>query len=104
MLTGGFGTTLASINYWRNIEYGFRRNLDLFCSRTMFTICSGYYLYYSNNIYDVVLFCFLVNILLFLYVKGDFKNEYWYVYHMTFHFMLMLSGTLTIYKIYFQEE
>ena len=96
----GFVTTLASINYWRKIDYGFRRNVDLICSRIMILICSSYYLYYSKNIYDIGLYCFLIRILLFLYVKSDFKNEKWYIYHIAFHFMLMFSGSLTVYKIY----
>lgn len=101
----GIITTIVSMNYWRRVEYGFRRNLDLVCSRIMITIGSGYYLlYYNNTIYDIVLFCFLGKVLSVLYLTSDFKNEYWYVYHMTFHFMLMLSGTLTVYKIYLSQQ
>ena len=100
----GIMTTLASINYWRNVEYGTRRNLDLICSRIMITIGSSYYFYYCDNIYDIVLFCFLGKVLSVLYLTSDFKNEYWYVYHMIFHFMLMLSGTLTVYKIYLYQQ
>ena len=95
----GIVTTLASINYWRNVEYGTRRKLDLICSRIMITIGSSHYFYYSDNIYDIVLFCFLGKILSFLYNNGHFGKEIWYIYHMTFHFMLMVSATLTIYKI-----
>ena len=98
----GFITTIASINYWKNIEYGFRRNLDLVCSRIMCLICSSYYLYYSSNVYDIVLFYLLVKILLTLYRCASFENEKWYIYHLSFHFMLMFSGSLTVYKIYSQ--
>ena len=92
----GIVTTIVSINYWRNIEHGFRRDLDLYCSRFMCVICSSYYLRYSDNIYDIFLFCFLGKFLYFLYINGDFTKEKWYLYHITFHFILMLSGTLTV--------
>jgi len=101
---GGFITTVLSINYWRNNEYGIRRDLDLICSRCMCFICSSYYLYYSNNIYDIVLYCFLGKILLSLYLSANFKNKKWYIYHVGFHFMLMFSAILTVYKIYLYLE
>ena len=36
---------LSSINYWRKPEYGFRRNLDMFC------VCTGF-LYQNYLIYN----------------------------------------------------
>ena len=101
---GGIVTTVVSINYWRHIEYGVRRDLDLVCSRIMCLVSSINYLYCSKNIYDLIVFCFLANISHFFYVCADFKTENWHLYHVLFHISLTVSAIITVYKMYSLTE
>ena len=82
-------TSLASLNYWRNPVYGFRRNIDIIVARTSFviTLISGI-IFIKNITYLVIGWFLAVCIPICYYLSHKLSNmrmKQWCVAHMMRH-------------------
>ena len=86
-----FGTTIISVNFWRDALYDWRRTLDLYYAKitltccvyngimhcpTSYTLCIGFPTLYGS------LYCFNKSGEMYKYRK---YTKSWIVYHMGFH-------------------
>ena len=72
---------LTSINYWRRPEYGFRRNIDLFCRfvfLSMFLSVSFFYLIEQILVY--------------------YRSLKWIAFHMSIHIYVSLSALFIVFN------
>jgi hypothetical protein len=89
--------TFSSINYWRNATFGLRRTTDIVSSNIAF-----YYFLYSGIIYlngigviicypnlAAIIYCYHISCKLY-----EEKNENWLNYHILFHFLVGIQGSI----------
>lgn len=95
--------SLISINYWRNPEKGFRRNLDLVFSKLMICVGSYHAAKYITTLNQKLLTYpgFILTIYTYnksssLHVK---KDNNWYKYHSLMHIVTTYESYIIIYNI-----
>ena len=86
----GFICVMTSINFWRNPILGLRRNMDFLMAFINF----GLVVYYSNSwlhVYNLAIAVVSFNIACLLW---HIEYPYWFVFHVTFHYMANISNIL----------
>lgn len=91
--------SLISINYWRDPQLGFRRNLDLYYVR----FSSIYYiisiLLLSSFFHQVLIAsAFGMGVILFKKSCDEYrkKNAFWYSYHLSFHTICSIAQLMLV--------
>jgi len=94
------GTSLVSMNYWRNPVPSLRKTCDLLCSRTCFVIMVYHGIKYVHYRPYVIVGYPLLGIMmssylmsLWLYERG---NKYWILSHVVFHMSIVANKTMIV--------
>ena len=89
-------TTLFSINYWRDAQVGWRRNVDLILSKITFTVGGLCNLFYVNYLPLKVATFTVVPFIWYSYRYSSYlteqSNPEWVTYHFTFHILLAIGA------------
>jgi hypothetical protein len=95
-----FITSLISANFWRKATFSWRRNLDLVYAKCSFILFVYDGVVYVRTVYYVVPGYIGLFVLLYcFYVSGkllESKKEYWYKYHVLFHFIMAYEQFIII--------
>lgn len=92
--------TLASINYWRDAQWGWRRYIDMVVAKAAFLIYVGTALVYFRDMFYIATGIALVPTIIFVYsmitrflASG---SHFWIVFHVLFHCGIFLGQMLVI--------
>ena len=97
-----FLTSLISAIYWIKPIYSWRRSLDLTFSKISFIIFFYNGILNVHNFYYILIgYSGIILILYFYYLSNTLfnKNNNWYIYHMLFHFIIMIEQLIIIKSI-----
>jgi len=90
-------TSIVSANYWRNVQRGWRRNMDLVLAKI--TFAKGCLLVPADTKPRILLF-FGILLLLVCYQKATthrvLGNAKWIIYHFTFHIVLTVCAHIVL--------
>ena len=93
-------TTLISVNYWRDAEIGWRRDLDLWFAKFIFCTFCAAMVYYVEYVPYAAFGYTALFLVLFLYYKSVqsyyYQHEHWWVYHALFHVFLTLEQCIIV--------
>ena len=89
-------TTIFSINYWRDAQLGWRRNVDLILSKITFTVGCLCNLFYVNYLPLKIAIFTLLPMMWYSYRYSSYlidqSNPEWVTYHFTFHILLAIGA------------
>lgn len=96
-------SSLISMNFWRRATYSWRRTLDLVYCKGLFILFLGTGLIYVKGFFPLIAGysgLFLITMCYNLScVNYTLKTNSWYMYHMAFHFFLMVEQLLILYCV-----
>lgn len=88
--------TFVSINYWRNPEKGWRRDLDLIVAKYAIVVGIYYIPFYVNYVPYLVFGCASIFMMFYAYYYSSYyvnkKDPIWIKYHILFHTAVALSA------------
>jgi hypothetical protein len=93
--------SMASMNHWKNPEYGIRRTIDVIVSRTCSSLGILHFMVYASSHQRHVM-CLGTCGMLGLYMSSCYHRTFyfpWITYHVLFHVSVMLNGMYYVYSI-----
>lgn len=93
--------SMASINHWKDPEYGFCRNMDVIVSRTCSSIGILHFMVYACPLQRYAMGLGSCGMFVLYMVSCYHRTFYfpWVTYHVLFHVSVMLNGMYYVYSI-----
>jgi hypothetical protein len=98
------GTSIVSMNYWRNPVPSLRRTCDLVCSNTCFVIMVYHGIKYVHYKPYLVAGYPLLGVMVSSFLLSNWLhqhgNKYWYLSHIVFHISIIANKTMIVDSLY----